>query len=562
MKYSSSRYLFPLVLLVILAIQYFPTISTGFLTDDFLDCNHTLRDVPAAFSSQYGGGYRPLMILSWALDNRIWSVENQTGWHLTNLILLLLASFLVYIFLCRFIRKTEAIFSGTALFMFSYPMALAVARVSWRTTILALIPLLASLILISIWSIDSKRKWMPVGAALLYLISLLLKETAFAALPVMAIVAYCSAANESKWRKTIWTIVIGFVPLIIYGILRYRAMGFSVNYTESITFGPFMVRNLILQNSIVWRPWFSGASARLMFLLYPVAVYFGIPEWKNRILVFSMGIFLMLPVSNLTLRPDLSVAALPGAALFLGFLVERLHGRKFLYPALAVLFAGIILFSRDEIKILGVASDYVDRTTERLAEIADELPGTGPLFVDGIANTVGAYGTFWPGEYMVPLECLGILPGRFVTGTDRIWEALIREESSGYLVFMFDDTIHYTAVSISAEMYPDLSDSTIILSGSIPVGNLIRYPSCWGSDESGSLYLVSPIYPDSVISIVPEQRSGSSFYDLAAVPLWLASDEATVILTGSPAELVFSSRNASYERAMETIELKEEQRAI
>ncbi|NOQ21970.1 MAG: hypothetical protein GQ565_04880 [Candidatus Aegiribacteria sp.] len=562
MKFSSSRYLFPLVLLVVFAVLYFPTIGTGFLTDDFLDCSHTLREVPAAFSSQYGGGYRPLMILSWALDNSIWSVENQSGWHFTNLILLLVSSLLLYILLGRFLRKPAAIYSGTALFMFSFPMAVAVARVSWRTTILALIPLLASLILISIWSKDSKRKWIPFVAALLYLISLLVKETALAALPVMALVAYCSAADESKRRKTIWTIVIGCVPLIIYGVLRFRAMGFGVNYAESTFFGSFMVKNLMLQNSIVWRPWLSGASARLLFLLYPVAVYFGVPKWKNRILLFSMGIFLMLPVSNLTLRPDLSVAALPGAALFLGFLVERFHGRKFLYPVLSVLFAGIILFSRDEIRTLGTASDYVDRTTERLAEIADELPGNGPLFVDGVNNAVGVYGTFWPGEYMVPMECLGIQPGRFVTGTDRIWEALIREGDSGFLVFMSDDAIHYTSAPVSIDMYPELPDTTLLLSGSIPAGNLIRYPSCRGSDESGSLYLVSPIYPDSVIAIVPERRDGFSFYDLAAVPLWLVSDEAAVIMAGSTTELVFSSRNASRERALEIMELKEEQRAI
>ncbi len=227
----------------------------------------------------------------------------------------------------RFLKKREAIYFGTALFMFSYPMAIAVARVSWRTTILALIPFLASLILISMWSKDSGKKWMAFGAAFLFLISLLVKETALAALPVMAMVAYCSAANESRWRKTIWTIVIGSVPLIIYGVLRYRAMGFDVNYAESTSFGPHILKNLMLQNSIVWQPWLSGASARLLVLIYPVAVYFGIPKWKNRILVLSLGIFLMLPVSNLTLRPDFSVAALPGSALFLGFLVQRLHGR-------------------------------------------------------------------------------------------------------------------------------------------------------------------------------------------------------------------------------------------
>jgi len=70
------------VIFLLVLVLYLPTLSTGFLTDDFLDCTHTLQEVPAAFSSQYVGGYRPLMILSWALDNRIWSVENQTGRHI------------------------------------------------------------------------------------------------------------------------------------------------------------------------------------------------------------------------------------------------------------------------------------------------------------------------------------------------------------------------------------------------------------------------------------------------------------------------------------------------
>ncbi|MCK5116946.1 MAG: hypothetical protein KAR44_10125 [Candidatus Aegiribacteria sp.] len=546
------------VILLIATLLYIPTLRTGFLTDDFLDCNHTLREVPAAFSSQYGGGYRPLMILSWALDNRIWSAENQTGWHVTNLILLLVSAFLVYIFLSRFLRKPAAIYFGTALFMFSYPMAVAVARVSWRTTILALIPFLASLILISIWSKDSGKRWMPVAAAFLYLISLLVKETALAALPVMAMVAFCSVENESKWRKTVLAIVIGLVPLIIYGVLRYRAMGFGVNYVDSTSFGPLMLKNILLQNSIVWQPWLSGVSARLLILLYPVAVYFGIPKWKNRILVFSLGIFLILPVSNLTIRPDFSVAALPGSALFLGFLVQRLHGRKFLYPALTVFFAGIILFSRDEIRTLGMASDYLDRTTMRLAEIADELPGDGPLFVDGVADIVGVYGTFWPGEYMVPMECLGIQPRRFVTGTDRIWETLTTEDDSGFLVFLSDDAIHYTSVPVSVDMYPELLDTTLLVTGSIPAGNLIRYPSCTGPEESGSLNLVSQMFPDSVITIVPEVRERTALYDLAAAPLWLTSDETLVILVESPMQLVFSSRNVSLERALERMEAKQE----
>ena len=221
-------------------------------------------------------------------------------------------------------------------------------------------------------------------------------------------------------------------------------------------------------------------------------------------------------------------------------------------------FAGIILLSRDEIRTLGMASDYLDRTTMRLAEIADELPGDGPLFVDGVADIVGVYGTFWPGEYMVPMECLGIQPSRFVTGTDRIWETLTTEDDSGFLVFLSDDAFHYTSVPVSVDMYPELQDTSLLLTGSIPAGNLIRYPSCLGHAESGSLSLVSRIYPDSVVTIIPERIDGVALYDLAAAPLWLASDETLVIVVESPVELAFSSRNESLERALEILEIKQQ----
>ena len=497
------------------------------------------------------------MILSWALDNSLWGIENQTGWHTSNLLILIVSSLLVYTLLGRFLSNKIAIFAGTSLFMFSYPMAVAVARVSWRTSVLALIPFLGSLILVSIWTAGSKRKWLPYAAAFLYLISLLLKETTIAAIPVIAMIAYCSSSNDSRRRNTIWSIVIGFVPLVIYWVLRYRAMGFGVNYAESTSIGLFMAKNLLLQNSIVWQPWLSSISARVLLLLYPVAIYLGVPEWKNRILVLSMGIFLMLPVSNLTLRPDFSVAALPGAALFLGFIVQRLHGRKFLSPVIAILFTGIILFSRDEIRTLKMASDYVDSTTIRLADIATDLPGNGPLFISGVETAVGIYGTFWPGEYMIPMKCQGILQNRFIAGTDRIWEGLIRESNAGFLVFFSDDGTDYISVSVSAAMYPELPDTTIVLTGSLSAGDIIRYPSCSGSDESGTLYLVSTIYPESVITIQPELANGIAEYDLAAEPLWLASDEDVVLVVTEHVELTFSSRNLSYERAIDSMQARQ-----
>ncbi|MEA3265918.1 MAG: hypothetical protein U9P42_03110, partial [Candidatus Fermentibacteria bacterium] len=125
-----------------------------------------------------------------------------------------------------------------------------------------------------------------------------------------------------------------------------------------------------------------------------------------------------------------------------------------------------------------------------------------------------------------------------------------------------DDAVNYTSVQISADMYSELPDTTITLSGSIPAGRLIRYLSCRGSDGSGSLQLISPMFQDSIVTVYPEFRDGFACYDLAAVPLWLTANEATVIITEKPAELTFSSRNISLGAALNTLTAKAEQKSM
>lgn len=157
---------------------------------------------------------------------------------------------------------------------------------------------------------------------------------------------------------------------------------------------------------------------------------------------------------------------------------------------------------------------------------------------------------------MIPMRCLGIQPDRLVTGTDRIWEGLSRENNSGFLVFMFDDGTTYISFPLSADMYAELPDTTVILSGSIPAGELIRYPSCRGSADSGVIYLVSPLLTDCVVKIYPELIDGNACYDLAAEPVWLACNKSTVLLGDNLLELVFTSRNISLERADRALEAK------
>ncbi len=137
--------LLPAVLLLLGLILYLPTLRIGFLTDDFLDIQTDLSNAARAFTGMSSSGYRPLMSYSWALDNAVWGVGRPWGWHLTNLMILALTLVSLAFFLRLFVTDGAALAAGLALFAFSSPVLVSVAKMDWRTSILPVIPLLWSL---------------------------------------------------------------------------------------------------------------------------------------------------------------------------------------------------------------------------------------------------------------------------------------------------------------------------------------------------------------------------------------------------------------------------------
>ena len=545
-------------MLLLAALLYIPTLRTGFLTDDFLDSECTMSKAPEAFTSMVSTGYRPLMSFSWAIDNMLWGRTNQAGWHFTNIIILLATLFLLHRFLSLYIQSSTAISVGLLLFALSLPVALSVAKVVWRTSLLPMIPLLGAFILAHKWGSDSGKWWHLASTLFLFLISLFLKELALASPPVFAAIVFTSAGKRNEWKKPLSALILTGAAVILYALTRFLAVGFSTGYSDSFSIGFFMVKNIFVFSSITWAPWFSSIPVRIYMVFYILFLWVVPGNWKIRLLIVFMTVFMLLPVSNLTFRPDYAVAGVPSISLAIGLLVQKLEKRRFTLPVLFVLFLGIFLHSRDQLRIVQDASDYVRETTGRIAEISDGIPGTGPLFVSGVVNSVGVYGTFWPGEYMLPMQCQGIQPDRMITGTDRIWEILLEEGDSGYLVFLSNDCESCFTSLVSLDDYTELPDSTVVLSGAVPAGDLLLYPSCSASDESSTLVLVSSIYRDSVITITPEVIDGKAVFDLASVPEWLAADDNTVLVVPYRTELTFFSENIALKKAQTVIASKSE----
>lgn len=190
----TSRSIPYLITFLVALLLYLPSLRTGFLTDDFLDCTHTFSEVPAAFTEDMAGGYRPLMVAVWASDNAVWGITRQWGWHLTNLLILSGCSVLLVRFLKCFVDPPAAVSAGLAAFLFSFPVTVAVARVSGRTTLLALIPFLLSAIL-AVSAVREKRSSLLWLSSFLYLVSLLFKETFLAAAPFVALAGTVAATE-------------------------------------------------------------------------------------------------------------------------------------------------------------------------------------------------------------------------------------------------------------------------------------------------------------------------------------------------------------------------------
>lgn len=486
------------------------------------------------------------MTLAWAADNALWGVERPGAWHITSLVILALFCFSTGVFMRDFVDNKAALFAGVAFLVLCYPVAVSAARVSWRATMLAGIPFIWAMILSIRWC---RRPSLPMLLIVpfLFLVSLLFKETFLAAPPVFAALGSAGSPRGKRLRNGILLFGVSLAALAVYGAMRYSAMGLQVNYQGTTAFGLSSLTGVLLYGGTLFSPWLSMIPARILLLALTLPVFFLASEWRHRFLLLSLGFFPLIPVANLVVRPDLAVAAVPGAGLFIALLFQRLRNSRALYTLFAVFLLGVFQFSLDQVRTLAAASRAVNETTHRIAQIAESLPGDTPLFITGVTPSVGDFGTFWPGEYMMPLECLGHEPRRPVAGTGAMWE-LLAESGNGHLVFIQGSG--HSVYPVSPDMFTEGGDTLVYLASGIDPEGLFGYPSCAGAGEAGELFLISPVSGHSTVSICPVQMEDSLYYDLASVPEWLAREPGSVLFSSRGVSLRFSSRNLAAERAL------------
>ncbi|HVJ18306.1 MAG TPA: hypothetical protein VM686_22960 [Polyangiaceae bacterium] len=232
------------LLLVVVAVVYAPALGAGYLFDDreivisspLVERLHPLAEYFSRpfFTSavrELHGYYRPLVVLSFALDYRLHDGA-ASGLHLTNLVLHLINTALFVFWLRRRGSGAVAALALAGLWALHPRLTEAASWISGRTDVMATTFVLAALV---VWQPTAARR---AVSALLLLAGLLAKETALAGIVALCCCEWAEqrrAQSSGALGRAAWHSLPFLVALGAYIGLRLFAVGFASG--QSLGFG-------------------------------------------------------------------------------------------------------------------------------------------------------------------------------------------------------------------------------------------------------------------------------------------------------------------------------------
>ena len=323
----------PALFVLAALLAYSSNLNSYFLSDDFVQIGKVLhRDFSVAWGQEHGGFFRPLFILSYIVDSRIWH-DRPFGFHLTNTLLHALNSLLVFKLGLRLFQDAKlpakalkaATGAAAALFLVHPSHTEAVTWISGRADLLATFFCLAALCSYSVFVNGRRIAYMALALGL-GAMALLAKESAIC-LPFFILIV---GLYFSRGRKVLADLASFVVMLIAFILLRAAFLGSIVGgygTGQHLNFKPGWIRDRLLEavgRSILpavpatWS-WFLFTPLQSpLFILMALAILgalagaivfrrrrYEAPERtrQNRLLLALVGLFLsaLLPVINLRL---------------------------------------------------------------------------------------------------------------------------------------------------------------------------------------------------------------------------------------------------------------------
>ena len=245
-----------LLLLTLNLFIFLPSMKGDFLWDDkyFISENQNILSqgfLKHFLLSPFGGGegfdenspkagqnrqfYRPLTSLSYWLDSKIWGL-NPAAFHLTNILLHLLNSILLFCLLLRLGFGRPASFSGALLFSV-FPVHFEnVSWISGRTDLLSF--LFASLSLLFLLKFLEKKGFLRLTiSSLFYLAALLSKENVILLPLLYLLMLYLKRRLVKDILFPLLPFCLGFLT---WAVLRFNAFGSSEFHYSGRTLPDFL----------------------------------------------------------------------------------------------------------------------------------------------------------------------------------------------------------------------------------------------------------------------------------------------------------------------------------
>lgn len=240
-KNASISHLIAIFIIVIATLLvYVNTLGNDFVFDDkhLIEENDLIRNianVPAIFNSEFQlketqtGFYRPLLLTSFLVDYHIWQLSPM-GYHLTNLLLHIATTILLYFFVLLLLKDRMIAFCSAILFGLHPVHASNIAWVAGRGDVLCGLFFLLSLFFLV--KADSNREKLNcyyfIISLLCFFLALTAKEMA-ASLPFIIILyIFCFRKEEDKKKHISSLIKLAlpyFVVLVGYLFIRFSVIG-------------------------------------------------------------------------------------------------------------------------------------------------------------------------------------------------------------------------------------------------------------------------------------------------------------------------------------------------
>ncbi len=247
LRLKKKRQFFFLLLIVGLSsLIYLPTLRHNFVWDDYvlivdnpdIKTSSPVKLFGQSFTHSWASRgiiphsyYRPLVMLSFWADNKIWG-KNPSGYHLTNILLNTLSGLLAVSLFWRLFSSFWPALLGGLFFTLHSAHVESVAFIAGRTDIL--MSLFIFLSFLALLRYQKSPTWgLLVIILLTFACALLSKESAIL-FPLLALVSFIPLLRHHKRSGRVW-LVFGLLIVItgLYLIARFLVLkGVSVSFGE------------------------------------------------------------------------------------------------------------------------------------------------------------------------------------------------------------------------------------------------------------------------------------------------------------------------------------------